>query len=1027
MRILILHLSDMHIVDSTIINNRGEKIISALNSIGKYEHCLLLVSGDIASKAKDQQYKVAGGFFRYLYKAIKQNNKNACIRMAFVPGNHDVDLSKNDLGRAKTDKIFECQDMDSHIDSELFKQQNFIKFANSFRCFLGDKPEDHLFDKQVANFEQYKIEINLINTALFSTLESDKGNHYLPQNAIKKINRSTGADFVITVMHHPAEWFCDQNNIELENAILSKSSLLLLGHAHFQTTKNISYNETPNAIVFAGGKLGDDKSWDESEYFANVFDTNTYSLRAYRFSWDKDADIYKHKKLFEKQLPAKPSIDKHYSVKQDYLLNLTLDERGLLKCSIDKFFVFPRLSIPETSGDKIPKDIDNEEDFLKLLEENKRVTIMGHYNYGKSTLSKYLFLYFMKEKRNMIPIFCTQNDIYGKKRERIIRRIFEEAYSDDQTDFLKFQQLPPSEKVLILDNIDEMKKEILDAFLEDINDEFGYLILTTKEYLELNVLERAKSFLGTENSFTRVKIEPFYADKREELVRRIVSIKKPDNSNENIVEALCHGLNSQRHLMSFDPDFIIRYVILYCNNIEDIVERDTTIFSKVFEANLTNALIGAIKKTEISVDKIFIILSKIAYEAHIRKEYPIQEETILEAISDYKEFTGDEISAKVVLDIICSAKIVKQNEDMYYSFVSKSYFAYFVASAIVKLYMDSGNIEDIEELANLSCFNINADILLFITYLTDSINIIAALLEAEKRYTYEWQQYSVSNNNIAYLEKNTQRAIDPPNQEAKNKDLEVRVNREKKEEVLKNGKISNELYNYDETEVTHLFNQFKRVLSLLNIISRSLPSFEHNLSKEQKKQIIKVIYELPNKFFYMWANEVDKQLSELVQLIKEMPEDEYRRNAELTDEEIICSIKDNSLVLLLELYNIANVYSVRPNTIMFLDNKDYYNYNDDLSHRMQHVMMLECARKVKEYVKETLSIFKASSTPNQRNMMAYIAKHFMIHSSKYINRGDMQRLMDTFFPINNPETRQGATTARAEIIRLQAKKSNIEE
>jgi hypothetical protein len=60
-------------------------------------------------------------------------------------------------------------------------------------------------------------------------------------------------------------------------------------------------------------------------------------------------------------------------------------------------------------------------------------------------------------------------------------------------------------------------------------------------------------------------------------------------------------------------------------------------------------------------------------------------------------------------------------------------------------------------------------------------------------------------------------------------------------------------------------------------------------------------------------------------------------------------------------------------------------------------------------------------------MMAYIAKHFMIHSSKYINRGDMQRLMDTFFPINNPETRQGATTARAEIIRLQAKKSNIEE
>lgn len=420
---------------------------------------------------------------------------------------------------------------------------------------------------------------------------------------------------------------------------------------------------------------------------------------------------------------------------------------------------------------------------------------MAGYNYGKSTLAKYLFYYFIGKK---VPLFCSHSDMYGKKRERVIKRIFEETYSDDPTEFLRFQQLPPSEKILIVDNIDEIKKDLLDIFLEDINEEFEYLVLTSKEYLELDVFERAKSVFETETSFTRLRIEPFYADKREALVDKVVSIKKPNKSIDQIVEALCHGLNSQRHLVSFDPEFIIRYVVLYCNNIEDIVERDTAIFSKVFEANLTYAINAAIKKTEISVEKIFIILSRIAYEAHKKREYPIHENTILEAINGYKEYTGDEIPCTVIMDIICQAKIIKQNENMHYSFVIKSYYAYFVARAIVKIYMDCGHCEDIEGLMELSCFSVNADILLFITYISDSTNIIIALLEAEKRYTQEWKQYSVTNNNIAYLEKNTPNNIEPPHSEALDQDLRARVNHEREEEVSRNGKLANKLYDYDE-------------------------------------------------------------------------------------------------------------------------------------------------------------------------------------------------------------------------------------
>jgi 3',5'-cyclic AMP phosphodiesterase CpdA len=92
MKILILHLSDLHIKDRNGINTfQIKKIVDVVVSMGQFDRAILIVSGDIAYSGTKDQYKYAknllGGIIRNI---MKTTQFRGLIDIMCVPGNHDI-------------------------------------------------------------------------------------------------------------------------------------------------------------------------------------------------------------------------------------------------------------------------------------------------------------------------------------------------------------------------------------------------------------------------------------------------------------------------------------------------------------------------------------------------------------------------------------------------------------------------------------------------------------------------------------------------------------------------------------------------------------------------------------------------------------------------------------------------------------------------------------------------------------------------------------------------------------------------
>ena len=94
-----------------------------------------------------------------------------------------------------------------------------------------------------------------------------------------------------------------------------------------------------------------------------------------------------------------------------------------------------------------------------------------------------------------------------------------------------------------------------------------------------------------------------------------------------------------------DPDFIISYVEYFINNLGEATNNDSNVFSKVFEANLTNAICSH-NRTKLSTDKIYILLSKVAYYIHFNKAYDSYNGALGSEVCVYRENS----TAKRVVD-----------------------------------------------------------------------------------------------------------------------------------------------------------------------------------------------------------------------------------------------------------------------------------------------------------------------------------------------------------------------------------------
>ena len=970
MRIALFHLSDIHVKDRKCFDNDHiVKIASTLNSEKDISHVFILISGDISFSGTEAEYAVAKDIIGKLIHDIRQNmhwGKERKINVICVPGNHDINHSQGSLSSTQLQTMYDKNCYSDFLISENQKLREYNTFANFNRCDINGI--------RICRFDLngFIFQSILLNSAIFSLRkEEDKGLHYISEEELKKLDTVTEADFSIAMMHHSTDFLIDTQKEKIDRFIFSKCNAFYYGHEHHSESKDVKYEDESSSILELCGSLCNNGDWSHSSFYLNVIDTTSAEYSQKKYCWINDDLIYKCVYDTTKHIESKRCS--MFKMDTSFSKELFSDDKNPISQKFTDYFVFPRIKIINFKDNNTEEILDLAH-FDKELMEKKTMRITGPSSSGKTALLKYCFLTYSSK---FAVVFCDAENITGKNFSQIIKMNFQRNYGNESAAYDRFSQCPKSQKMVIIDNIDCIKEESFEHFLKFIKENFEYCIFSTKNWIDCEIKNRVESYFDISNNATRYELTPFYADKRTELINILTEILCDDKLEaKNISQLLLNCISKQKRFVSLDPDFLICYAKYYCKNIGSVHSADSSIFSKVFEANITNIL-SPVATGTCNVDKMFTILSKIAYSIHSHSLYPIPSSKIQGIVDDYNKEYGCNINCITFISKMEECKMLYSDGNGY-RFKNRNTLAYFIAYEILTIYGDGEETEnvqaDITKIIKNSCFGINSDILMFISYMTKSVRLFLFVLNNALKYTEEWDEFVFEKPLPQILSYQAPHRISIASEHDIKQAKESELQEEK--ELVQNDILEKvDIYNYSEKDAEEPGNQIVRAAALLMVISKFLPSFEHNLKLEQKNRIINTIYRLPNMIFLKWAALANEEIDELVKFIYE--HSLQYSHKKLSGEQISAGIQFTSFSFLLDLYNIAVSYSAKENTYEVLTNN--FDYTTYISYKLEHVMMTEECGTESQLLNELVDLANEKQCGAENTCLRLIANHCIVH------------------------------------------------
>lgn len=978
MKLMVVHLSDMHFRDSDNVSaGRVNAIVGTLQpQIKGIDAVLVIVSGDLAFSGDKQQFAEVKCFLDSFKKIIKSRYGIGRIDIVVVPGNHDVDYEKGSLDGKFLDDIEKDNLYDDFLNIEIDKQSEFFSLANVYDCFSESK----FVHKKVLRYGNRALQINLINTAFFSSLSEDQGFHYIPIKYIHVLSEQGNSDYVFSVMHHPHHWYSYRVKKSLEEMLYSRSDIIFVGHEHYEASMQIESKDN-SVNIFAGGQLCNQGDWSNSEFHVGVLDLDSRYYSSKRYKWT--GRIYEEQGDEKRVLLSKNRFNLlNLSIRQEFTDSLN-EDKYFIANTVKDYFVFPLLVTEQNADDHdgYPKEINSMPEFLRAVIEHKKIIISGANDSGKTLLAKTIFSELSSSK---VVLFVSGSDIANinyNKYDRVIRDAFEDIYSTDSSDYEAFRQTNPENLAIIIDDIDLISNSAnREKFIDYVSSRFNIVIATCHSEIDVDIKSRLKK-RQTAKEFLLLEISPFFSDRRKELVSKLVShiIKDDEERKVRFISVLTEELSRQKRFYNWNPEFIVQFTKYYCTNIGELAYNDGSVFSKVFEANITLMIKQHVRK--ITVDKILVVLDKIAYWIYINRKYPLSSSDMNDLIDEYNRVYDSKIDVIELVNILLNAKVMKKVGDNGYVFYDRNYLAYFTAREIRRHCLESNDFSQFHHIMEYSFSGLNSDILLFVTYITDNINIISMIIEQAEKAVQDWHEFSLLNIDVPFLVKPITHSLPAIDATEVEYEEAARVEQEKMENraLMK----SNDSSIFDEQDVElKLVHKIIRCISLMSIIARILPSFEYMMKKEHKDKCVNLIYQMPLKIFDTWVREVDSFADELITNIKEFHEWEYRKDKlkvkPLTDDKALLVLRWEVISMLLELMNLAMSNATRENTSDFIDR---FSYEEQPSYRIERLMGLGKRGNIDKFIDEAISISSYNSESTIiKYMVQRIARNFVLRT-----------------------------------------------
>lgn len=985
MKILFIHLTDLHIGDeSDFTDNMTNRLVDSLKSIETFDTCNILFTGDIAHSCQSIEYENAKKILADISKGIKEKFPPIInIGIFVVPGNHDIDFEKSIISRTDITDRLKDNETDEVSQQFISKMSNYFEFSKGYNCFQ----RDNFLEYKTLKYGETSIGLVLVNSALFSLFkdkskDNDKGLHYLPKDVIQKLQKYKKATLNIMLIHHEPKFFTDEIEGILRSFAEKNMDFVLFGHEHFNQSKEIYTGELGVNRYRCGGPLKDN---DSSIFNAILYDTVSNKHIPYKFEWDKKRMFYissSEKVLNGKIDSQERKLDKFFAE------GIAACDKLIPNATLNDLYVFPDLIDINNELEPSSK-IMSLEAFMKKMQQIDVCIIEGGNSSGKTALCRKLFIEFAKDA---YPLLLVADDFTDKVQKRMIENAFKTQYSTT-IHFNQFEQLPNIQKVLIIDDAFRIERTYLEKFIEEMRKHFGLIIITTSNSIKFDLLSVAKNVMFSDERTARLKISDIYYDKRKQLINKLIRFKQPEISEHQLdkkTKSINDVIKNQLNILNLNPEFITLFTNMYISS--GYQPGGTNIFNAVFYANIVNTL----KSIEADVNKTLLLLQKFAYHIHVKAEYPMRASSYNKIIDEYNESAKKgrkPINTVEFINLLIRSRIIRfSDETNGIEFSSNSYLSYFVAKEMLRIMIDSADMQEIEKSMKNVCFGLNADIILFLCYLVDNKNILKLIIQKSQDFYNEQIELSFDPENVQFIVENA-KPIDYKTPEEKDKSEAIDIIEMEEHRIVENGRnIVKNVYDYDESTINDEFNKIVRGLKYLEIIAKILPDFIHLMDDEEIFQCSEAIYTYPNKLLYTVLKPLDSLIGISEEQLKEILSTSDVPAEYVNKDLFLNKIHHLSEALILNIYDLATKLSIREETVTALEN---FPYQKSTTHSLINALLYENLGDTENMGKRLEKIASNKTKDLYQNMIKkVIHKHLLFNQIKYV--GYNQHLIDKF-------------------------------
>lgn len=987
MKIAILHLSDFHIKENDdLVLIKIDKMLDSLNVMGKIDEYIILFSGDLAYSGKINEYKKSRKIIGKLIAGLKSKSGKAFVDLWMVPGNHDLNLNAVKRTKQDIENYYKENTINAMLDNEIKLLENFYTTSHANAHNWTDK----LLTKRFSTYgdNEYTIQFNLINTAMFSTLDSGNNMlHYFPTEKMFELKKRDNANICITVMHHTSQWFYWLYQSDLEKSIINNSEFLLVGHDHVDKTKHISIDNSEETWVSCAGEMSFSDMNSEDSFNVLFLNTDNNLFSGYIFNWIRKEKMYVSTSVI---MDSPIQIHKNQLTPLPSFINTLKEDDYISSDDFTKYFVFPKLIHRENNKYSKSIEITTQTKFDDFLNINKKLMITGASNAGKTTLLKSLFT---KMPNGIVPLIVLIDFHTKINPKNFIKRLFEDQYGDSEILYEKYKQLDASKKIIFIDGWDKLLDNHAQNRLYDIiSENFEYIVISTNS-IQTDIVESVKEEINFDDTFKELKIKPFFAEKRNQLVKNICTLNSTYSDNEitqvnKLIDSLF--LNNS-NLFSSDPAFIIRYTDYFTKDHAYDYTKGEATFSKVFEHGINSSIIKYAKQSEI--DEIITVFQELAGYIYISHEDLLSIEEFKSIIEQYKNDYDVSISSDIILEVGLKSKLLKKTADLSLHFSNKNILSYFIAKHLYRLWQSQDDISGIEAALKNICFGINSDIILFLTYLTNNTKIVMSIANHAGLLLEPWQELDFEKNSFSFLNTTSQDVVTAPTQKDKdrlNSQKEITEEHISQQELIE----AKGIFDYNESDIDQFQYRLDRALKYTEMLCKSLPAFNNLLKKEQKDVLVELIYSYPQKIVFALLEPIDKNIDDICSTIISLAEESgatTKYNKPYGKEDVLRMINSQSRLIILGLYDHFAELATSHKSLEKLLSKEANTVNQQI----YTLMVIEHSNNTDAFIRKADSMLKSANNESIKYMVKLIARKHLL-SNPTLSHKKQQQIVDKF-------------------------------